>query len=85
MANSCFLGKVLLAFGICLVLLSIGAFVDQAQANCDVCLAMPCGPQPLDFCGAGECQGIFCTGDCACQFPLPETPQNCRCREWAGF
>ena len=59
MKNSCSLGKVLLAFGICLVLLSIGAFVDQARANCGICYAMPCGPNDLDSCGLGECLGVF--------------------------
>jgi hypothetical protein len=55
MKGLCFLGKSLVALGISLVLLSMGAFVDQANAACNNCgatvTAMRLVPSPAAICG----------------------------------
>ncbi len=84
MTISCVLGKVLLAFGICLVLLSIGTFVDPANANCDSCTGAPmCEAHPPADCMAGNasCTGgvpCFFIGPCKCKTPILD-PTRCHC------
>ncbi len=74
MKSSCFLGKMLLALGICLVLLSMGVAVDQAYAGCDwVCSNTACSLQTPGIDGSGcdglPCPNLFCTADCICKKP----------------
>ena len=76
MQKSCFLGKVFAALGICMVMLSMSAFVDQANA-CGTCNGTGVGacatffPAPIGAgcpVGVASCFGsTFCTWySCAC-------------------
>lgn len=74
MNNSGLLGRVFLAFGICLVSLSIGAFVNRAEASCDYCSDLvQCNMQSPPTCGSFNCSGgIGCAlgGPCVCKTPI---------------
>ncbi len=76
MTNSCLPGKALLAFGICLVLLSIGSFVGQAYANCQDCSSeLDCEREVTPLCGATGGVQWTCTGGISCFVTSP-----CRCK-----
>ena len=87
MSNFGLLGRVLLACGICLVLLSIGAFVNRADANCDSCAnSALCVAEAAPNCGGtvtppvppappGPVVYYNCTGGLSCWFTSP-----CKCK-----
>ena len=81
MKSSCFLGKVLVALGICMMLLSMSVAVDQAYADCSLCIGSCSGLPPGTYgegCDTGTCVGWLCPGSCKCHKPFGNQ-DVCRC------
>ncbi len=81
MKSSCFFGKVFVALGVCMLLLSMGVFVDQANAGCScdgTCSTTPI--HPMYSCNHGTCNydSLMCGSACDC-FPDPSAT-FCECR-----
>lgn len=94
MKNECLISKVLVALGGCLLLLSMGVFVDQANAGICACVDLCTMRMPVSEggagCALGQCQsdlvwGLNCKDaagiSCGCVatvFP-PPVANICRC------
>lgn len=69
MKSESFISKVILALGVCMLLLSLGAFVDQANAGCGGCggTCPTFVPHPVFGCNSGTCDySLICGGGCDC-------------------
>lgn len=81
MKSSCFLGKVLVALGICMTMLSFDAFINESEGACMYCVEASCAGQQGPNCSAGVCNsGCFCYGNCACKVKSIDT-MKCGCQE----
>ena len=78
MKRSGLLGKVCVALGMFLVMLSVGAFLDRAEGGCAwVSGAGDCVDQPIALCGNVDCNPSNWEGDCVCAFNI--LTFGCRC------
>lgn len=77
-----FVSKVSVALGICLIVLALGAFVDQARGSCSdsACEINSCEGQTVDNCSLGGCTTAyyFSCWDCTCRRHLGDG-DHCNC------
>lgn len=86
MKGSCLLGKVFMALGICMVMLSMATVVNQAQANYNSCVgSCPGAPRtsctaPLITCEVppGIFGGLGCFGGCKCALHIDMNHCDCQ-------
>jgi hypothetical protein len=76
-------GKCLVAWGLWMLLLSLGAYVDEAYGfDCSSCNSGTplCSSQPRTDCGRGACEpwGAWCQSSCSCGQTYDM--QSCECK-----
>lgn len=79
MSGSIFVAKCFLAFGVCLILFSLGTGIDQAMGLCVDGITSPkCSDTtPAEGCG-GSCRVFAGDVECACDQSLDGT--YCQCK-----
>jgi hypothetical protein len=76
-----FVGNLLVALGICMLLLSIGVGVDQAM-GCVGCDVSDCSAADPDLGCPAICNtppGMFCYSECSCGVDWGSSGAFCRC------
>ena len=68
MKRSGLLGKVCVALGMFLVMLSVVAFVDRAEGGCSWVGSHDCTGQLIVLCGQADCNTSTLQGACICDF-----------------
>ena len=79
MRSSSWLGKVFVALGICMTMLSFDAFVNESEGGCAYCSLVNCESQAGFSCNLGACTGTLCLS-CSCK-QRPLDPMRCTCQE----
>ncbi len=83
MRASSSLSKVLVALGICFMVLAISAMPQNSQACEYACDTTDCHSWSPPYCNAGYCRpgayGVGC-GDCTCKTSA-QNPTDCLCKE----